>query len=75
MKKRLLSFVLCGLVAVSCISMTSCGKTKIDDEAGDKSVLYVTNYNGGFGKDWIAEVENVSKQNTKTNLSKRVRRA
>ena len=57
MKKRLLGFVLCGLIAVSSMSATACLKHKIDDDAGDKSVLYVTNYNGGFGEDWIAEVE------------------
>ena len=57
MKKRLLGFALCGLIIVSSMSANACVKRKIDDDAGDKSVLYVTNYNGGFGKEWIAEVE------------------
>ena len=57
MKKRLLGVVLCGFIVASSMSATACVKHKIDDDAGDKSVLYVTNYNGGFGKGWIAEVE------------------
>ena len=54
MKKRLLGVVLCGFIVASSMSATACVKHKIDDDAGDKSVLYVTNYNGGFGKEWIA---------------------
>ena len=44
-------------VRIYCRKQYECVKHKIDDDAGDKSVLYVTNYNGGFGKEWIAEVE------------------
>ena len=46
MKKRLLGVVLCGFIVASSMSATACVKHKIDDDAGDKSVLYVTNYNG-----------------------------
>lgn len=57
MKKKVLSLVTCALIATTCVGAAACGKTKINDDAGDKSVLYVTNYNGGFGDKWIAEME------------------
>jgi len=44
-------------VALSLTTFVACGRTQIKDENSGKSILKVYNYAGGFGKEWMAEME------------------
>lgn len=59
MKKKVLSLAICAILGLSCMATAACGSGggNDDDENSTKSVLYVSNYAGGFGKDWMDEIE------------------
>ena len=51
----------CGLavlsVLVTTVSFAACGRQKVEENNSGKSVLYVSNYAGGFGEEWMNEIE------------------
>ncbi len=59
MKNKLCKFVAFALAAVSSVSLVACNKTPSGGETVDtnKTQLYVYNYNGGYGSEWIMEAK------------------
>ena len=61
MLKKLGAIMMAALISCTTLIMSGCGAGAggevIEGEDGDKSVLFVNNYAGGFGRAWMDDIE------------------
>ena len=55
--KKMLTLALAATVALGSLSAAACKPSGNEDENSTQSILYVSNYAGGFGSKWMDEIE------------------
>ena len=55
--KKMLTLALAATVALGSLSAMACKPSGSEDDNSTQSILYVSNYAGGFGSKWMDEIE------------------